>query len=453
VAAAVGAVVVAGVVATVLVVLLGRREVATLDRRLTALGDVLVTRISAEPGGGTGQRVADREARLLARGIGGGLLVTVRDGAGVRTLGGGASAAPLPATDGDVEAGGRAYRVHTAALAGGGTVTVGLPEAGTTQAVARVRRDTVLVALAAAAGAAALGWVLAGRALRPLRVLRDRTAALPGVPGPADRAALTAPPVGAAAETVELAAAVAGLLGRVEAARAEGDAALASARDFAAAASHELRTPLTALRTDLDVLAGHPGLPPEEVQAVVAQLRGTSARIEATLTALGQLASGELGVAGPAVVVDLADVADRAVAAVRRTAPDGVQLTAALPDDEVPVLGTEAGLRLAVENLLLNALRHSGGHTVAVSVVADRAAGLARVLVDDDGRGLPPGERARVFGRFVRGSSAVGPGSGLGLALVAQQVAHHGGRVALTDSPLGGLRAAVELPLHRDPQM
>jgi two-component system sensor histidine kinase PrrB len=343
--------------------------------------------------------------------------------------------------------------VHTTVLpGGGGTVTVGLPEASTTQAVARLRRDTLLVALAAAAGAAGLGWLLAGRALRPVRVLRDRTAALPGAPGPADRAALTAPPVDAAAETVELASAVAGLVDRVAAARAEGESALASARDFAAAASHELRTPLTVLRTDLDVLAGHPDLPPDQVRAVVAELRSTSERIEATLTALGQLASGELGGSGPAEVVDLADVVDRAVAGVRRSAPPGVELTVVLPDDDVPVLGAEAGLRLAVDNLVVNALRHAGGQRVAVSVGADPATGWARVLVDDDGRGLPADERSRVFGRFVRGRSAVGSGSGLGLALVAQQVAHHGGRVALTDSPLGGLRAVLELPLHRGPR-
>ena len=74
------------------------------------------------------------------------------------------------------------------------------------------------------------------------------------------------------------------------------------------------------------------------------------------------------------------------------------------------MLGTEAGLRLAVDNLLVNALRHSGGQTVAVSVDADPAAGWARVLVDDDGRGLPAGERARCSA----GSSGARPRSGRG---------------------------------------
>ena len=86
-----------------------------------------------------------------------------------------------------MHAGGRRYRVATTELAGGGTLTVGLPTAPTDDTVARVRRDTVLVALAAAAGAAALGWVFAGRATRPLRILRDRTAAFERPPG-GDRA-------------------------------------------------------------------------------------------------------------------------------------------------------------------------------------------------------------------------------------------------------------------------
>ena len=116
-----------------------------------------------------------------------------------------------------------------------------------------------------------------------------------------------------------------------------------------------------------------------------------------------------------------------------------------LPDDEVPVPASEAGLRLAVDNLLANALRHAGGAPRGGGR-SDAAPDRVLVTVDDDGRACPPDERARVFGRFRRGRSARGPGSGLGLALVAQQAALHGGRVALTDSPLGGTRAVLELP-------
>lgn len=278
-------------------------------------------------------------------------------------------------------------------------------------------------------------------------MLRDRTAALPGRPDVAARAQLTAAPVRSAVETADLADAVAGLLDRVERARAEGESALASARDFAAAANHELRTPLTTLRTDLDVLAAHPELPPEQVAAVVAQLRGSAERVEAALTALGQLAAGDLDPLRSAAPVDLADVAAQAAAAARRRASAGLEITVDLPPDDVPVLGSEAGLRLAVDNVMENALRHSGGRRVRVAVVVDPVSGRAVLTVDDDGRGLPPDERAAVFGRFTRGRAATAPGSGLGLALVAQQAALHGGWAELTDSPLGGLRAVLNVPL------
>jgi len=447
-AAALGAVVIAAVVATLLVVLLSHREVAVLDRKVEALSAVLSARASLDGGGSPADLVAARAARPFLRGLANGLVVTVRDGDAVRSVGTGPGAPDLPPGQGAVRAGGKRYRVATTLLAGGGTLTVGLPTAPTDDTVARVRQDTVLVALAAAAGAAGLGWLFAGRATRPLRILRDRTAALSGRPAAVERSGLTAGPVRAAVETAELADALGGLLDRVEAARAEGEQALEAARVFAAAASHELRTPLTTLRTDLDVLHAHPELPPEERATVLEELRTSQYRLEATLTALGQLAAGDLADVGAAAPVDLADVAAQAVAAARRSLPPGMTITAELPEGETPVVGSEAGLRLAVDNLVTNAVRHSGGSRVVVAVGVDAAAGRLAVLVDDDGRGVPAADRERLFGRFARGDTTA-PGSGLGLALVAQQARLHGGHAWLADSPLGGTRAVLEVPVRR----
>ncbi len=77
----------------------------------------------------------------------------------------------------------------------------------------------------------------------------------------------------------------------------------------------------------------------------------------------------------------------------------------------------------------------------------ERRDGLIVVRVDDDGAGLPAAEREQVFARFARGSQAVGSGSGLGLALAAQQAELHGGRARLSESPWGGLRAEFEIPV------
>ena len=73
------------------------------------------------------------------------------------------------------------------------------------------------------------------------------------------------------------------------------------------------------------------------------------------------------------------------------------------------------------------------------------------IVVDDNGRGLPEQERQTVLGRFSRGSNAVPGGSGLGLALVAQQAALHGGRIELSDGPLGGLRATLTISTSPEP--
>jgi two-component system sensor histidine kinase PrrB len=447
-AAALGAVVIAAVVATILVVLLAHREVAALDRKVTALSTVLSARASLDAAGSPTDLVSARAARPLLRGLANGLVVTVRDGNQVRSVGTAAGAPDLPPGDGAVRAGGKRYRVATTVLPDGRRLTVGLPTASTDVAVARVRRDTVLVALVAAGGAAGLGWLFAGRATRPLRTLRDRTAALSGRPAADERATLTEGPVRAAAETAELADALGGLLDRVEAARAEGEQALEAARVFAAAASHELRTPLTILRTDLDVLREHPELPADERATVLDELRTSQDRLEATLTALGQLAAGDLADRGAAGPVDLADVVAQAVAAAGRALPPGMTIDAELPESEVPVVGSEVGLRLAVDNLVTNALRHSGGSRVTVTVGSDTAAGRVAVLVDDDGRGVSAGDRERLFGRFARGDTTA-PGSGLGLALVAQQARLHGGHAWLADSPLGGARAVLEVPVRR----
>ena len=75
------------------------------------------------------------------------------------------------------------------------------------------------------------------------------------------------------------------------------------------------------------------------------------------------------------------------------------------------------------------------------------SAGGVEVVVEDDGPGLPADERRRVLEPFARGSRAAAPGTGLGLAVVAQQASIHGGEVRLGDAAAGGLRAGVRLPL------
>jgi signal transduction histidine kinase len=112
------------------------------------------------------------------------------------------------------------------------------------------------------------------------------------------------------------------------------------------------------------------------------------------------------------------------------------------------VLGWPAGLRLAVDNLVRNAVTH--GEATRIVLAAHRRQPVLTIVVDDNGRGLPAEEHETVLGRFRRGSTAGAGGSGLGLALVVQQAELHGGSIRLSDSPLGGLRATLTVSTSRE---
>ena len=339
-----------------------------------------------------------------------------------------------------VDVGGVAYRIRTApGPSPGSLVTVGATEDDTRARVAERQRLVVGLAVVAVLLAAGLGWVFAGRAVRPMRRLTARAATLDGEP-------VDEPPIVRAdgsRESEELADALTAMLARLHAEQERGTASLHAARDFAAAARHELRTPLTAMRTDLEVLRAHPDLP--ERDTVLDDVLRAQARVEATLTALGHLAAGDLPDATDADPVAVADLLRLAGEDARRAHPD-LEVVVDAPAAEVPesVRGSVDGLRMALANAVVNAVRHGGATTVRLGAHTGPGGGVV-LTVDDDGAGLPADEREAVLGRFVRGSTAGAPGSGLGLALVAQQAARHGGRVRLEDAPAGGLRVSLTL--------
>jgi two-component system, OmpR family, sensor histidine kinase PrrB len=313
-------------------------------------------------------------------------------------------------------------------------------------AVASVRRRVILLGLGAILVAGAIAWALAGVVLEPLRRLR----------GEAERVSETADlsvrvPLAGPSEVSEVAASLNTMLERLQEETARTAAALEASRAFAANAAHELRTPLTSMQTNLDVLQRNPGLPPETRDAVVADIAAQQGRLLGVLEALRLLARGDLGLQDLRTPVDLGDLAAAAVAQARTRAPDvafGVRVTG--DERDAVIEGWSEGLRVMLDNLLRNAATHgrpaTGAPVVQVEVAC--APDAVTLHVDDNGPGVPPAERARVFERFVRGASPAS-GSGLGLALVAQQAALHGGAVEVTQSPAGGARFTVRLPADR----
>ncbi|MEU3778754.1 HAMP domain-containing sensor histidine kinase [Streptomyces sp. NPDC032472] len=377
--------------------------------------------------------------------------IRVRSADGTVVLEGGpqpAEAVRLPDQTPDgpvtVRAKGRAWRVLSMPVTGAapGNLWLYTPASATDPQLAAVRRRVLLVALLAAPVSGLLAYGLAERATVSVRRLSRRAAALDPAAG---AAAFAGAPV-KIAEVDELSAAIGQLLARYDEQAARTAQALDTARSFSSAASHELRTPLMSMQTDLDVLAAHPDLPPEERAEVVRDLRSDHARLLELLTALRMLALGDLVEVSAFAPLDLAELVDAAVGETSRRHGEA-QLDVELPA-ELRVFGWDSGLKIMLANLLRNAVVHGHrpGEPPRITVRLRPQGSCAVLTVDDEGPGVPPAEREAVFRRFHHRPGS--PGSGLGLTLVAQQAALHHGTVTLGDAPGGGgARFEVRLPL------
>ena len=326
------------------------------------------------------------------------------------------------------------YRVRTFA-AGQASVALGAPVAEAQRVIDQQHLRVLLICGGVIVGTFLVGGVMWLIMINPFQRLAAHARAINAQSNPDEVQ------VRGVWEAVEISEAVEGMLARIGDEQQRTKAALESARDFASVASHELRTPLTAMRTNLEVLSTL-ALPDEQRQEVIGDVIRTQSRIEATLTALERLAQGELTTAEDHVPLDITELLDRAAHDAMRVYPD-LHVSLA-PGPTVLTLGLPVGLRLVIDNAIANAVKHGGATRIQLSAVSSRAG--VEIAVDDNGAGVPEEERVVVFERFSRGSTASRSGSGLGLALVAQQAELHSGTVSLDASPLGGSRLLLRLP-------
>jgi signal transduction histidine kinase len=224
-------------------------------------------------------------------------------------------------------------------------------------------------------------------------------------------------------------------------------------RRFVADASHELKSPLAAVQAELEVALAHPHQ--ADWTATASRLLAEDQRMErlvADLLFLAQCDEGDFSsLTGPAEIVCLDDVIRGEVARLgsRWTVPVMVDIT--VPPGRAAVAGRPEHLGRVVRNLLENAARHART-SVSVTLRADATgtgsgAGELELVVADDGPGIGPADRARVFDRFTRLDDARSRdegGSGLGLPIAREIVEAHGGRIAIGDGPGG--RLVVRLP-------
>ncbi|MGY1848729.1 MULTISPECIES: sensor histidine kinase [unclassified Blastococcus] len=215
---------------------------------------------------------------------------------------------------------------------------------------------------------------------------------------------------------------------------------------FVGDVSHELRSPLTSLTTSVEVLATRRQELPPRAQQALALVEGEVARLRVTLDDLLELAWHDgVGQLPDAVPVSMAVLVREVLERTGR--PVGL-LDAGAPE-ETTVLGDKNRLERAVRNLLDNADRYAGGPE---HVDVGRCEGSVVVTVDDAGPGVAPLDRERIFERFARApGSARGsvPGAGLGLAIVAETAAQHGGAAWCAAGPSGGARFVLSLPAAR----
>jgi two-component system sensor histidine kinase PrrB len=336
--------------------------------------------------------------------------------------------------------GSQTWRVLVTESSDGNIATLGQSLEPVLARVSTTRALLLRLGLVALAATGLAGFAIGSVALRPLQRLRRRAEAI-GV-GDDAGAGLSS---GGPPEVAALGGALDRMLVRLRDSAAQTERALESTRRFAGDAGHELRTPLAGMSADLGVLQDRAGAMAPDAREAVASLAGQHRRLAALLDALQTLALGDARSALEFAPVDLADVAEQAVASARRRHP-GRDIALDVEVQRAVVDGWADGLRAIADNLVENALRH-GGPRAAVVVAVGLGGDEVALSVDDDGPGVPAGERELVFARFGRGRDAAPGGSGLGLSIVAQQAALHGGRVMVGDSPCGGARFVVWLPL------
>lgn len=286
-----------------------------------------------------------------------------------------------------------------------------------------------------------LGWLVAGRALRPLRTMTETTRAISAhnltdrleLPGPRD-------------ELKELGDTIDGLLARLE-------AAFEAQRRFVANASHELRTPLTMMRTSVDVATRKPGMVPPQVTALGDKVRKGLDQADRLLESFLMLARAERGALLEPTSVPLGRLVAAAIDTHREAIAEK-RVTIRQTLEQVEVTGSEPLLARMVENLIDNAIRHNEPEGwMHVGTAVNRGAG--QLLVESGGPRLDEGQvrkLAQPFRRLARDRTGSEDGVGLGLSIVAAIVAAHDGSLELHARPDGGLRVTIGLPNGADPR-
>lgn len=304
------------------------------------------------------------------------------------------------------------------------------------------QRDATLAALRLASligvgvlvvASAALGWLVSGRALRPVRSITEAARRASEL-RLGQRVALAGPDD----EFKQLADTFDVMLERL-------DTAFTSQKRFVANAAHELRTPLTAMRTAIDVTLSKPARTPEQLEAMADKVRRSVERAEATVEALLTLATSELG-APARDTIDLATVAEDALDVVQGAIDQRrIDVEAAL--GSATARGDRVLLERMIANLVENAVRHNTpGGWIGIRTIQRPDSAVFEIA--NTGASIPAEQIPTLFEPFARARQRLNPAEGVGVGLsIAQAIAKaHHATISARPRPGGGLEMSVTLP-------
>jgi two-component system sensor histidine kinase MprB len=328
----------------------------------------------------------------------------------------------------DAKVGGVHAMVLTTPLAPGLALQLAEPLSVTDVEVASVGTTLAVLSVIGVFAATALGWAVARAGLRPVARLATVAEQVSVTGNPGRRVEVKRPD-----EVGRLAMSFNRMLGALQ-------RSLAVQRQLVSDASHELRTPLASLRVNVELLADDPGMSAGERKEVLNRVVDQVAELSQLVSSVTELARGE----SPHEAredVRLDGVAATALEAARRDWP-ATEFQARL--DDCVVTGSAERLRTAIKNLLDNAAKFGPpGAPVEVGLAG------GQLSVRDHGPGIDPADLPHVFDRFYRALSARAvPGSGLGLSVVREIAAYHGGTVEALAAPGGGTLMRLTLPTH-----
>jgi two-component system OmpR family sensor kinase len=328
-------------------------------------------------------------------------------------------------TDGDL-------RLYARSFSGGYVVTgqsTRVPQSN----LSGVRGFLIISGIPTLVAALAASWLVAGRALKPLKDVasaadeigraRDFGRRLPGRAS-RDEVALLSTSFNRMLEQLQ--------------------DSFDSQRRFVADASHELRTPLTTIQGNAGLLARGPALSHDVRRAAAADIAAETARMTRLVDRMLTLARADSGLKLDLAAIDLTPVIAEVCRQAGTVHPDH-ELECSASD--ATIAGDEDAIRQLLWILLDNAFRHARSRVKATLATEGE---WARVTVSDDGPGIAPEDRERVFERFFRADKARHePGAGLGLSIARWIVEQHRGRILAGESPGGGAAMYVDLPLLR----